>query len=71
LRQDLLSKLPVRQGETLTDDSVKNLRETVRQFDEHLTVNFASSDSQEVVIRITAPGSLDKVFFFNKPPEKN
>jgi len=57
-RADLLSRLPVRQGDTLAEDSFDRISKAVRDFDEHLTVGrvFYRS-SGDVGITIVAPGA--------------
>ncbi len=44
-RTDLLSRLPVREGQTLSQESLRQLVQTVRNFDEHLAVAAVPSDS--------------------------
>jgi len=55
-RDELLAKLPVLEGGTLTPDTMTKIRQTVRDFDEHLSVGFSSADGG-VNIQILAPGS--------------
>ena len=54
---DLLSRLPVREGDTLSPESIEAARRTVRQIDEHLELGFSSQDGGGVVLRIHPAGS--------------
>jgi len=67
LRDNLLAKLPVHQGDTLSTDSIDLLKKTIEDFDEHLEVTFDSVGTGEVVIRIHTPGAGNgRVFYFDK-----
>ena len=55
-RSDLLSRLPVREGEAFSQDVFQKVRETVRDFDDHLGVGIGRSDNG-LQLMITAPGS--------------
>ncbi|MGO9256806.1 MAG: TonB family protein [Bryobacteraceae bacterium] len=59
-RADLLARLPVHQGDTLTNDSLIKLQEAVRAFDEHLTFAIGM-DGDNANVQITAPGFRIKV----------
>jgi beta-lactamase regulating signal transducer with metallopeptidase domain len=57
-REELMSKLPVRVGDMLSEDSMHKIEEALSQFDEHLGLAMFTRDGQ-VEIRITAPGLGD------------
>lgn len=56
-RDELLSKLPVHVGETLTGDSIEKIDEVVKLFHEHFSVSINGRDGQ-VDIRIAPPDSV-------------
>jgi TonB family protein len=57
-RQALVSRLPVRVGDTLTAESLETISKTIREFDEHLEHGFSlSEDKNGLDLRIVAPGS--------------
>jgi TonB family protein len=56
-RNDLLSRLPVRQGETLSEDSLDRISKAVRDYDEHLTVGRMMNRDGNVSVSILAPGA--------------
>jgi TonB family protein len=56
-RNDLLSRLPVRQGEVLAEDSFDRIVKAVRDYDEHLSVGRTLSRSGDVTVTIIAPGA--------------
>lgn len=56
-RNDLLSRLPVHEGDTLTADNLARLVATMRAFDEHLTFGTAANQSDEVSLTIQTPGA--------------
>ena len=66
LRDSLLAKLPVHQGDTLTADSFDQLKKAVQEFDEHLRISYSSSDAGRVSISISTPGAAGRVFVFGK-----
>ena len=55
-RADLLGRLPVHQGDPLTNDSLAKLQLAVRQFDEHLSFSIAKDGEDGVDVQITTPG---------------
>jgi TonB family protein len=55
-RNDLLSRLPVHQGDVLAEDSFERVAKAVHDYDEHLSVGRMLT-SNEVRIMITAPGA--------------
>jgi TonB family protein len=59
-KNDLLGRLPVKQGEVLSEDSFARIATAVREYDEHLNVGqmMTRGDSgNEVRIMIVAPGA--------------
>jgi TonB family protein len=60
-RADLLSHLPVHEGDTMSPDSIVKLREAVREFDEHLNVAVGRDNEGNAGVQITAPGFHIKI----------
>jgi TonB family protein len=54
VRDDLMSRLPVRVGDTLAADSVARMTAVVHEFDEHMSVLHGKSANGEVAITIVA-----------------
>jgi TonB family protein len=54
MKSDLLSRLPVREGDELTKDTISRVTQVVKEFDEHLRVT-ASALSGETVLSISTP----------------
>jgi TonB family protein len=68
-RADLLSRLPVHQGDTLAEDSFDLIAKAVRDYDEHLTVGRVFNSTGEVRIMIAAPGAnYNMSFSIPAPP---
>ena len=57
VRNDLLSRLPVHEGDTLSADSLERVRKAVREFDEHMNMGTGFNTNGEVTLMITMPGS--------------
>jgi len=57
LRSQLLSQLPVHEGDTLAEDSFARIQTAVKQFDEHLGLSLHTNADGEVELRIAAPNS--------------
>jgi TonB family protein len=57
LQQELLARLPLHQGDTITELSLKQTAEAVSQFDEHLRMTTVPLSSGEAIIQIAAPGA--------------
>lgn len=55
-RADLLSHLPVHQGDLFTTDALVKLQQAVTQFDEHLKLAVNRNDPEGADVQITAPG---------------
>jgi TonB family protein len=56
-RSELLSRLAVREGDTMSDDQASKLREAVREFDSHLNVSLKLSSNGEASIMIASPAA--------------
>jgi TonB family protein len=55
-RADLLSQLPIHEGDTLSRESLARAFQVVREFDEHLNTGIVTDTNGEPSLRITAPG---------------
>jgi TonB family protein len=62
-RIELLSKLPVHEGDTLSESSFKLLSEAVYRFDEHLDISVSLEKGGKAQIRISAPGGAMPVVY--------
>ena len=56
-RSDLLSRLPVHEGDTLGADSLDRVRKAVSEFDEHMSLGTSFSANGEVTLMIAVPGA--------------
>jgi TonB family protein len=56
-RTELLDRLPVREGDTITLDQFKKVTQAVAEFDEHLAFRISHLANKEMQITITAPGA--------------
>jgi len=56
-RTELLSQIPVREGDTVTREQLNKVREAVRAYDSHLSVGIGST-SGGTTLRIAAPGAF-------------
>jgi bla regulator protein blaR1 len=56
-KTDLIARLPVHVGDTLTTDSYDSVTTAIKQFDEHLEVRFLATENNQAELRITVPGS--------------
>ena len=54
-RRELLSQLPVHEGDTVTPDLFKQLGEVVRDYDEHLSLGAFRNVEGETTLQISAP----------------
>ncbi len=62
VRDDLMARLPVRVGDTLTSDSFARISAVVHEFDEHMTVSQGvNSNTDEVAITIFANTNASSV----------
>src|SRR5262245_3366522 len=55
VRRDLMARLPVREGDTLSQESVEQISSALRSYDEHLRALFFPTEDGQVELRITAP----------------
>ena len=56
-RNDLLSRLPVHEGDILNADSLERVRRIVREFDEHMNVGTVLNPNGEVALMLSVPGA--------------
>jgi TonB family protein len=56
-RSEVLSRLPVREGDTINDDQASKVRDAVREFDSHLNVSLKLGSSGEASIMISSPAA--------------
>jgi TonB family protein len=56
VRNDLISRLPVRVGDILSNKLLELTAGAVRSYDEHLTIRFLATDDGQAELRISAPG---------------
>ncbi|MGA3016027.1 MAG: M56 family metallopeptidase [Bryobacteraceae bacterium] len=59
-RDELLSRLPVHEGDIFSNESVQRVSQAAKDFDEHLSVRF-STGSDGMSIQILAPGAQPAV----------
>ena len=57
VRNDLLSRLPVHEGDTLSADSLEAVRKSIREFDEHMNMSTAFNANGEVTLMLSVPGA--------------
>jgi TonB family protein len=55
VRRDLMARLPVREGDTLSQELVEQISTAVRTYDEHLRVLFFATDDGQAELRVFAP----------------
>jgi TonB family protein len=56
-RADLLRRMPVREGDTVSMDQVKKIREAVQEYDSHLSVSIGHGPAGQMSILIQSPGA--------------
>jgi len=63
MKSELLSRLPVREGDTLSQDSMSRVTQAVMQFDEHLkiTSNFNGGDATLTIATPDVPTIPDRI----------
>jgi TonB family protein len=54
VRADLISRLPIREGDTLSPQLLEQTSQAVRSYDEHLRVQFLPTDDGKAELRIVA-----------------
>ena len=57
VRNDLLSRLPVHEGDTLSADSLEATRKAIRDFDEHMNLSTGFNPNGEVTLMLSVPGA--------------
>jgi TonB family protein len=57
VRNDLLSRLPVRVGDTLSSEVIRQTEAAVRAYDEHLNFEYVSTTDGQAELRIIVPGT--------------
>jgi hypothetical protein len=57
VRNDLLSRLPVRVGDTLSSEVIRQTEAAVRAYDEHLNFEYVSTTDGQAELRIVVPGT--------------
>jgi TonB family protein len=67
-RADLLSQLPVHEGDTVSFDTLENVNRVARGFDEHLSVAATTTGTSEAILQITAPGGDLRTVTASMPP---
>jgi TonB family protein len=55
VHRDLMARLPVREGDTLSQELVEQISTAVRTYDEHLRVLFFATDDGQAELRVIAP----------------
>jgi TonB family protein len=56
-RNELLSRLPVHEGDTFSPEALQKITQAAQEFDEHLSTRMQSGDIGGVTILIAAPGA--------------
>jgi TonB family protein len=56
-RSDLLSRIPLHEGDVLNADSLERVRRIVREFDEHIRVGTVLNANGEISLMLSVPGS--------------
>jgi len=62
VRNEVIARLPVREGDTLTPESIQATIKAVRDFDEHLGASFRLTDETHVNIEIVVGGMETRDF---------
>jgi TonB family protein len=57
VRNDILSRLPIREGDTLTPQLLEQTAMALRGYDEHLRLQFLTTGDGQTELRIAAPGA--------------
>jgi TonB family protein len=60
-RDELISRLPVHEGDIYADDTMQKIAQAAKDFDEHLTTRFQGANGNGVSIQILAPGAQPPV----------
>jgi len=54
-KTELMSRIPIREGDAFTPETYKKLAEAATQYDEHLSVSAISHQNGEVTLQVAAP----------------
>ena len=57
MKAELLAKLPVREGDTMSADSLAKMAAAVKEFDEHLRLSTSLGSANDATMTITAPNA--------------
>lgn len=57
-KAQLLSQIPVHEGDALNDEQLNKVRQVVHEFDSHLAVGLGQMGSTDMQVMITAPGAF-------------
>jgi protein TonB len=60
-RDELISRLPVHEGDIYSNDTLQKMAQAAKDFDEHLTTRFQGGNGNGVSIQILAPGAQPPV----------
>lgn len=55
-RNQLSARLPLHEGDVLSQESAEATGQVVREFDEHLNLGFVGASTEETTLQIVAPG---------------
>jgi TonB family protein len=61
IRNDLLSRLPVHEGDILAADSYERVSRAVHEFDEHMNLNLSSRDGDVTFVITAASGNTERI----------
>ena len=61
VRSELLAKLPLKEGDTLSADGVESFTRAAREFDEHLRISAGTNAAGEAVLTVTPPNYVPAV----------
>lgn len=67
-KAQLLSQLPVHEGDALDEEQMNKVRQVVRDFDSHLGVGLGPTGSTEMQLTIMAPGASTPALQMAAPP---
>ena len=67
-KAQLLSQLPVHEGDALDEEQMNKVRQAVHEFDSHLAVGVGSRGGTEMQISIMAPGASPAMALAPAPP---
>ncbi len=70
LHDELMSKLPIHQGDTISKSLLEQTTRVAKEFDAHLTVFAAPSGTSDAVVQILAPGAVAAAAEGPMPPQR-